>query len=249
MSARRRERDFIEGEEGTRLSERGRTSIESRRRLLPSRQLLSVLLFLFLFPISAGAGMGEAIPKVVLERVVDGRGNRVCDIAKAFVKRENVRRSAWVVRGLFRDDLVLRREVRKDANVGESTFDEIRLADRPSLRFEGGTPGSRVTAISPASTFRYFDVDVSRPTVRCNLSRLVEETDHELLGVAADYWVLKQGLGEKASIEELPVLMLLAIERRPPHPSPPTRKKNPLPDDTPEASALRDAALAALGEE
>jgi hypothetical protein len=56
-------------------------------------------------------------------------------------------------------------------------------------------------------------------------------------------------MGEKVSIEELPVLILLAIEKRPPQPSPPTRRKNPLPDDAPEAGALRDAALAALGEE
>jgi hypothetical protein len=187
-------------------------------------------------------------PKVTLERIVDGRGNRVCDIAKASVKGENERRSAWVVRGLLRNDLILRRQVRRDANSGESTVDEIRLGDRAPMRFEGGAPGSRIKAASPASTFRYFDVDVTRMTVRCNLSRLVEETDHELPGAAADYWVLKQGMGEKVSIEELPVLVLLAIEKRPPHPSPPTRKRNSLPDDAPDAEALRAAALAALGE-
>ena len=191
----------------------------------------------------------EEPPKVTLERIVDGRGNRVCDIGKASEKSESERRSAWVVRGLLRSDLILRRLVRRDANSGESTVDEIRLGDRPPLRFEGGAPGSRVSASSPASTFRYFDVDAGRKTVRCNLSRLVEETDHELLGAAADYWVMKQGMAEKTSIEELPVLMLLAIEKRPPHPSPPTRKRNPLPDDTPEAAELRAAALAALGEE
>ncbi len=165
------------------------------------------------------------------------------------MKSENERRSAWVVRGLLRSDLVLRREVRRDANSGESTVDEIRLGDGAPLRFEGGAPGSRVTAASPVSTFRYFDVDVTRPTVRCNLSRLVEETDHELLGAAADYWAMKQGMGEKVSIEELPVLMLLAIEKRPPLPSPPIRKKKPLSEDAPEAVDLKSAALAALGEE
>jgi hypothetical protein len=59
---------------------------------------------------------------------------------------------------------------------------------------------------------------------------------------------MKQGLGEAYGSEELPVLTLLAVEKRPPHPSPPTRKRNPLPDDAPEAEALRAAALAALGE-
>jgi hypothetical protein len=198
---------------------------------------------------AAQAASAEEPPKVTLERVVDGRGNRVCDIAKVSAKSDNERRSAWVVRGLLRSDLVLRRVVRRDANTGESTFDEVRLGDRAPLRFEGGAPGSRITAASPASTFRYFDVDVTRLTVRCNLSRLVEETDHELLNAGAEYWALKQGMGEKTSIEELPVLMLLAIEKRPPHPSPPTRKRNPLPDDAPEAESLRAAALAALGEE
>lgn len=205
------------------------------------------LLVLTLSMAAAWNGRADEAPKVTLERIVDGRGNRVCDIAKASAKGENERRSAWVVRGLLKSDLVLRRQVRRDANTGESTFDEIRLSDRVPLRFEGGVPGSRVTAASPVSMFRYFDVDVTRLTVRCNLSRLVEETDHELLGAAADYWVLKQGLGEKVSIEELPVLMLLAIEKRPPHPSPPIRKKEPLSEDAPEAAELKAAALAALG--
>ena len=120
---------------------------------------------------------------------------------------------------------------------------------RPApLRFEGGAPGSRITASSPASTFRYFDVDVTRSTVRCNLSRLVDETDHELLSAGAEYWAMKEGMGEKVSIEELPVLMLLAIEKRPPHPSPPIRKKQHLSEDAPEASELKAAALAALDE-
>ena len=185
---------------------------------------------------------------MALERIVDGRGNRVCDIAKASVKGENERRSAWIVRGLLRSDLVLRRQVHKDANRGEATVDEIRLGDRSPLRFEGGAPGSRVTAASPASTFRYFDIDVTRPTVRCNLSRLVEETDHELLGAGAEYWAMKQGMGEKASVEEMPVLMLLAVEKRLPRPSPPIRKKQQLSEDAPEASELKAAALAVLDE-
>jgi hypothetical protein len=191
----------------------------------------------------------EEPPKITLERVVDGRGNRVCDIAKASAKSDNERRSAWVVRGLLKSELVLNRQVRRDSNTGESTFDEIRLGDRAPLRFESGAPGSRVTAASPASTFRYFDVDVTRLTVRCNLSRLVQETDPDLLNAIAEYELMKQGMGEKVSIEELPVLMLLAIEKRPPHPSPPVRKKEPLSEDAPEAAELRAAALAALGEE
>ncbi len=59
---------------------------------------------------------------------------------------------------------------------------------------------------------------------------------------------MKQGMGEKVSIEELPVLMLLAIEKRPPHPSPPIRKKKPLSEDAPEAAELKTAAFAALEE-
>ncbi|MFI5198361.1 MAG: hypothetical protein ACHQJD_07065 [Thermoanaerobaculia bacterium] len=191
----------------------------------------------------------EESPKVTLERIVDGRGNCVCDVAKASVKSENERRSAWVVRGLLRNDLILRRQVRRDANRGESSTEDIQLDDRAPLRFEGGGPGSRVSASSPLSTFRYFDVDVARKTVRCNLSRLAEETDHELLNAAAEYGLLKQGLGETVSIEELPVLMLLGVGKRPPHPSPPIRKKGPLSEDAPGAAELRTAALVALGED
>jgi hypothetical protein len=198
---------------------------------------------------AAGSGRADEEPKVTLERVVDGRGNGVCDIAKASVKGENERRSAWVVRGLLRSDLVLRRQVRRDANSGESTVDEIRLGQRAPLRFEGGAPGSRVSASSPASTFRYFDADAGRKTVRCNLSRLVFETDSDLLNAVAEYGLMKQGLGEAYGFAELPVLSLLTVEKRPPHPSPPIRKKAPLSEDAPEAAELKAAALAALGEE
>ncbi len=218
--------------------------------LCPSYLLRNFILISF-FVSCAGirTAVAQEGPNVTLERVVDGRGNRVCDVAKAFLKLDNESRTAWVVRGLLRSDLILRREARRDANSGESTVDEIRLGDRAPLRFEGGAPGSRMTAASPASTFRYFDVDLTRMTVRCNLSRLVEETDHELLGAGAEYWAMKQGMGEKVSIEELPVLMLLAIEKRPRNPSPPIRKKQPLPEDAPEAAELKAAVLAALGEE
>jgi hypothetical protein len=191
----------------------------------------------------------EEPPKVTLERIVDSRGNRVCDVAKASVKHDNESRGAWVVRGLLRSDLILRREALKDANSGEVTVNELRLDDHTPLRFERGAPGSRVTAASPASTFRYFDVDVTRLTVRCNLSRLVQETDPDLLNAIAEYGLMKQGLGEAYGPEELPVLSLLAVEKRPPHPSPPIRKKGPLSEDAPEAAELEAAALAVLGEE
>jgi hypothetical protein len=191
----------------------------------------------------------EEPPKVTLERIVDGRGNRICDIAKASAKSDNELRSAWVVRGLLRSDLILRREARKDANAGDLTVNEIRLADHATLRLEGGAPGSRVSASSPASTFRYFDADTGRKTVRCNLSRVVLETDPDLLNAVADYGLMKQGLGEAYGPEELPVLSLLAVEKRPPHPSPPIRKKEPLSEEAPEAAELKAAALAALGEE
>jgi len=217
-----------------------------RGRLLFHSRNLSALAMILAATRSARA---DDAPRVTLERIVDGRGNRVCDIAKASVKSENERRSAWVVRGLLKSDLVLNRQVRRDSNTGESTVDELRLGDHTPLRFESGAPGSRVTAASPASTFRYFDVDVKRPTVRCNLSRLVEETDPDLLNAVADYGLMKQGLGEAYGPEELPVLSLLAVEKRPPHPSPPIRKRNPLSEEAPEAAELKAAALAALGEE
>lgn len=229
-----------------------RNQVSGRRR--PGRRcsrpssFLRKIFFFSSFLTAAGHTSAEEAPKVTLERLVDGRGNRVCDIAKASVKHDNESRSAWVVRGLLRSDLVLRREARKDVNSDESTVNEIRLDDHAPLRLEGGASGSRVSASSPASTFRYFDADAGRKTVRCNLSRLVSETDPDPLNAVAEYGIMKQGLGETYGSEELPILTLLTVEKRPPHPSPPIRRKEPLHDDAPEAVELKAAALAALGD-
>jgi len=177
--------------------------------------------------------------------VVDGRGNRVCDVASAAVKTGQARVRVRLVRGLVRSDLVLRHEDRRGPDGKDITVDEIRLGDGAPMRFEGSGPGGRVAASSPVSTFRYFDRDVARKTVRCNLSRLAEETEHFLLAAVADY--VEQGLGEGGfSPEELPIFTLRAVERRPPLPSPPVRKKGPLPADAPEAADLKAAVLAAL---
>lgn len=241
----RRRGVFLEGEDRKPTRARGVAPRENR----PVNPLSKKILFFFLLSISAHAGAEDATPKIVLERIVDGRGNRVCDIAKASVKSDNERRSAWVVRGLFRSDLILRRQVHRDANRGEVTLNEIRLGNRAPLRLEGGAPGSRVSASSPSSTFRYFEVDAGRKTVRCNLSRLVLETDQDLLEAVAEYGLMKRGLGEPYGLDELPVLTLLTVEKRTSHPSPPIRKKEPLSENAPEAEALRAAALAALGED
>lgn len=195
---------------------------------------------------AAGNTRADDPPKVVLERVVDGRGNRVCDIASAAVKTGEARLHVRLVRGLVRSDLVLRHEARRGAEGKEITVDEIRLGDGAPMRFEGSGPGGRVAASSPVSTFRYFDRDVARKTVRCNLARLVEETDHSLLSAVADY--LEQGLEDDGlAPEELPIFTLRAVEKRPPLPSPPVRKKGPLSADLPEAADLKAAVLAALG--
>ncbi len=198
--------------------------------------------FPFLFLLSAAAPAQE-IPKVTLERMVDGRGNRVCDVAKAELRAEGVRRTAWVVRGLLRSDLILTLEA-----VGQAALHEIGLAGRPALRFASPSPGGRVTATSPASSFRYFDIDLSRKTVRCNLFRLADETDAELLPAAEEYGLLRQGLesGSSYAPEEIPVLALLAAKKAPPHPSPPYRKRVPWTDGGPEADDLAAAARAAV---
>ena len=204
---------------------------------------LSKNLFLLLsLSVAAARGApGEEPPKITLEHFVDGRGNRVCDIAKAELKVEGVRRVAWVVRGLLRSDLVLTLEA-----AGASRH-EIGLAGRPALRFTGASQGGRMTATSPVSTFRYFDVDLSRKTVRCNLSRLADETDPELVPAAEEYGLLKQGLegGSGYAPEEAPVLALLAANKPTPHPSPPYRKRVPWTDGGPEADDLAAAARAA----
>jgi hypothetical protein len=188
----------------------------------------------------------EEPPKVTLERVVDGRGNRVCDIASVSVKTAEARIHIRLVRGLVRSDLVLRHETRRGAEGKEVTVDEIRLGDGAPMRFEGSGPGGRVAASSPVSTFRYFDRDLARKTVRCNLSRLVGETDHFLLSAVADY--VEQGLEDDGlAPEEQPIFTLHAVEKRPTLPSSPVRKKGPLTGDPPEAGELKAAVLAALG--
>jgi hypothetical protein len=190
---------------------------------------------------SAGA---EDAPKVTFERIVDGRGNRVCDVAKVALKAEGVRRVAWVIRGLLRSDLVLTLE----AVGAQATLHEISLAGRPPLRFASPSPGGRVTATSPASTFKYFDVDLSRKTVRCNLTRLADETDPDLLAAVSEYGLLKQGLesGSSYGPEESPIVALLAAKKQPPHPSPPYRKRVPWTEGGPGADELAAAARAAV---
>ncbi len=116
--------DFLEGEEASRL---GRGAPRARTALSPSKKSSSSS-SLFL-SISARARTREEPPKITLERIVDGRGNRVCDIAKASVKSDNERRSAWIVRGLLRSDLVLApefgrtrtRESRRSTRSGSGT--------------------------------------------------------------------------------------------------------------------------------
>jgi hypothetical protein len=206
----------------------------------PSRKIFFSFLSFFLVLFCRGAEGQPPPPKVTLEHVVDGRGNRVCDVAKAELRAEGVRRSAWVVRGLFPSDLVLTLE-----SVGRAAIHEIGFAGRPALRFASPSPGGRITVTSPASTFRFFETDVSRKTVRCNLSRLAEETDHDLVRAAGEY--LEQGLEDDGvSSEEFPVFALAGVERRPPLAVPPTRKTVPWTDGGPEADDLAAAARAAV---
>lgn len=211
----------------------------------PSSFLRNLLFSFFSLPLTAAQGTRtEEPPKITLERIVDGRGNRVCDVAKAEIKAEGVRRTVWVVRGLLRSDLVLALE----ADGGRASAHEIGFAGRPSLRFARPSPGGRVTATSPASSFRYFDVDLSRKTARCNLARLADETDLDLLAAAGEYGLLKQGLenGSSYSPEEAPIVALLAVKKQPPHPSPPYRRRGPWTGGGPEADDLAAAARAAV---
>lgn len=225
-----------------------RPRTQGRRRSRSGSSFPSHLLrkfFFFSLFLTRGTEAQEP-PKITLERVVDGRGNRVCDVASVSAKTGEARVHVRLVRGLVRSDIVLRHESRRGADGREITVDEIRLGNGPPMRFEGGGPGGRVAASSPASTFRYFEQDAARKTVRCNLSRLAEETDHSLLSAVADY--LEQGLEDDGlAPEELPIFTLHAVEKRPPLPSQPVRKKAVLPGDLPEAGELMAAVLAALG--
>ncbi len=205
----------------------------------PSKKIF----FFFLLFRVCSVSRAQEPPKVTLERIVDGRGNRVCDVAKAELKADGVRRAAWVVRGLVRDDLFLVLET-----AGPAALHEIGFLGRPVLRFASPAPGGRVTATSPASEFRYFDADLPRKTVRCNLARLADETDADLLPAAVEYGLLKQGLENGASWgpEEFPVVALLGVAKPPPHPSPPYRRSVPWTEGGPEADDLAAAARAAI---
>jgi hypothetical protein len=217
------------------------------RRRRPCFARLLRNLFFISFLLTATRTRAEDAPKVALERVVDGRGNRVCDIASVSVKTAEARIHIRLVRGLVRSDLVLRHEARRGAEGKDVTVDEIRLGDGAPMRFEGSGPGGRIAASSPVSTFRYFERDLARKTVRCNLARLGEETDHFLLLAVADY--VEQGLEDDGlAPEEQPIFTLHAVEKRPPLPSPLVRKKGPLTGDPPEAEELKAAVLAALGD-
>ena len=212
------------------------------RNAFPTSLPRNLSFFFFSFLLSRNTKAQEP-PKITLERVVDARGNRVCDIASATVKTAEARIHVRLVRGLVPSDLVLRHEARGGGR--EATVDEIRLGNAAAMRFEGRDPTGRVSASSPVSTFRYFDRDVPTKTVRCNLARLAEETDHSLLTAVGDY--LEQGLEDDGlAPEELPILTLHAVEKRPPPVSPPTRRKVKLPDDASEAESLRAAVLALL---
>lgn len=241
--------DFLEGEEGgagalRAVAVRGdvaRRAPRHRSAVLPSRKIL-FFLFLVSFATASATAQGPS-PKVTLERIVDARGNRVCDVAKAELRAEGLKRTARVIRGLLPDDLVLTLEA-----VGAASVRTIALAGRPPLRFESPSPGGRVTASSPASSFRYFDVDLSRKTVRCNLSRLADEASPDLLRAAEEVGLLKQGLegGPAYAPEESPVVALLGVLKRPAHPSPPFRRAVPWTEGGPEANDLAAAAAAAL---
>src|ERR1019366_9801596 len=74
-----------------------------RRCSCPSSLLRNIFFFSSLLTATRDTKADEP-PKITLERIVDGRGNRVCDVAKASVKSENERQSAWLVRGLLRGD-------------------------------------------------------------------------------------------------------------------------------------------------
>jgi hypothetical protein len=166
-------------------------------------------------------------------------------VAKAVRREAGARTSAWVVRGLRSGDLVLRRDVRRGPEGRDVTLDEIRIDDGPVLRLTSRSTGGRVEAASPVSTFRYFESDAGRKTVRCNLARLADETDRELLRAVAEYEDLNledDGLAD----EELLVLTLLAVEKRPVNPSPPARRRVPLPEGERDAADLAARARAAL---
>jgi hypothetical protein len=206
------------------------------RPFSPTSEKIFLLLVLL-----SGAARAQEASKVTLERIVDGRGNRVCDVARVSAGGDP-KKTVFLVRGLVRSDLVFSRETGP-----EGTTDAIGLDDRPALRFTSTRPGGRMTAASPASSFRYFDQDLSRKTVRCNLSRLVEETDRDLFAAAAEWGLLVQGLDVGAGgPEDAVIRTLLAVQKQAPHPSPPIRTRVPLPETEPGAAGLAAAALAAF---
>ncbi|MDL1948947.1 hypothetical protein FBQ97_03935, partial [Acidobacteria bacterium ACD] len=114
-----------------------------------------------------------------VQRVVDGRGNRVVDLFRAERVAPDERRVAWFVHGLVRDDLVVRsvRRAGEDGRFGEAARYEVALAGRTPVVFERPGGAGRVTAGAGEETSRFFEEDLGTKTVRCAMKRLAEAAD------------------------------------------------------------------------
>lgn len=177
-----------------------------------------------------------------LERVLDGRGRPVATVATVERTEEGVRRTVVLVRGLLRDDLAF--AIRYAAGASAPVH-LVWMADRAALRVERLADG-RLEATDGARTLRWFEEDAGTKTVRCGLLAVAESLDARLVPAAGDYAALKDALGETGWSEaETPLRMLRALAPvRPPGRA--THKRVPLPDDDPDADALRRDAESAF---
>lgn len=182
----------------------------------------------------------SAPPPVTLERIVDGRSREVAVVARVERGDAEGRTEARLVRGLVRRDVVLRVRLPKEGGVETH---EVWLDDGPALRLERPRDQTRVTMATPASSVRYFEPDARTRSVLCAVSRL-DGLDPALPEAAEEIDLLERaGVAITAAPGPLKVLRLL---RPPAIDSPPTRRRQALPDDDARGTELRAAVLAAL---
>ena len=222
-----------------------------RAQLLCGALLASVQLLAAEQLLAAAPAASKEAPEVSLSKVVDGRGNVIALVAGARTGRRAGRAaplvSVLLVRGLLRDDIHLRQALPPEGSASVVRVSEAWVGGHAPLRLVRPSQRDRVVATSPAGEFRWYEPDLFSATVRCNLFRLAEATDPDLLRAAVEWGELRESVDVRPGEGGDEVLLdLRAVAGWKPRPSPPVRRLLPLPDDDPAAEPLRRALLEAL---
>lgn len=178
-----------------------------------------------------------AITRLEAREVRQGRGGFRLRLVRAEARLGKETRIGLLVSGLDRDDLLAIAVLPLTASPAGPTRHEIRLGSGLPLLLERRPDVPRVTASMGSGTFRFFLEDARSRTVRCALTRLVDEGDGRLLAALSE---LAQALPEAAG-EELRPLWLL-VER----PSKPSGESEKLAEDDERVAKLVERLRAVL---